>query len=308
MNQVTIVMYHYVRPILDSSYPEIKGLELDGFKKQLDYLSSKYNFVTAAEVISAIKGEKNLPSNACWLTFDDGYKDHVLHVLPELLKRGIQGAFFPPVEPVVNRIMLDVNSIHFILASASDKNMLAQDFNRLCLDRGVSPESIEVNLNMYAKPSLFDTAEVMYIKNMLQYVLPKDLRREITSNLFGRYVGKEQKNFADELYLSSKDVKALINAGMYVGSHGYSHFWMNQEDFISQEKEIRLSVDFLATMGMDISKWIMCYPYGAYNQDTIDLLTKMGCVAGLTTEVARADLSVMHPLKLPRFDTNNFPQ
>ncbi len=308
MNQVSIVMYHYVRPIIDSSYPNIKGLELSGFKRQLDYLAANYYFVTAQEIILAIKGDINLPSNACWLTFDDGYKDHVLHVLPELIKRGIQGAFFPPVEPVINRTMLDVNSIHFILASAKDKNKLVKDCNSFCLDHGVSPELIESYWREHANASRHDTPEVMYIKNMLQYVLPKDLRSQITLSLFERYVGKEQKEFANELYLSINDIEVLINAGMYVGSHGFSHFWMNQEDLISQEKEIKLSIEFLAMMGLDISEWIMCYPYGSYNQDTINLLTRMGCVAGLTTEVARADLSAMHPLKLPRFDTNDFPQ
>ena len=30
-------MYHYVRSVANSSYPNIKGLEVDGFKRQLDY-------------------------------------------------------------------------------------------------------------------------------------------------------------------------------------------------------------------------------------------------------------------------------
>ena len=39
MSNLTIVMYHYVRPIKESKFPGIKGLELEGFKRQLDYLS-----------------------------------------------------------------------------------------------------------------------------------------------------------------------------------------------------------------------------------------------------------------------------
>jgi len=30
MTQLTIVMYHYVRPIKGSAWPKIKGLELEG--------------------------------------------------------------------------------------------------------------------------------------------------------------------------------------------------------------------------------------------------------------------------------------
>ena len=38
MKNITIIMYHYVRPIKGSSYPLIKGLELDEFKTQLNFL------------------------------------------------------------------------------------------------------------------------------------------------------------------------------------------------------------------------------------------------------------------------------
>lgn len=310
LNQITIVMYHYVRPIQGSKYPRVKGLELDSFKRQLDYLSLNYNFVTASDVLLAIKGKKNLLPNSCWLTFDDGYKDHVLYVMPELLKRGIQGAFFPPVAPVVNKVMLDVNSIHFILASerGRDKSILVQDLNALYSESGASEESIEANWKKYSISSRYDTDEVMYIKNMLQFVLPKGLRSEIVSTLFNSYVGISQSDFANDLYLSCTDVQNLINAGMYVGSHGFSHLWMNQEDFASQEKEINMSIEFLESVGADISEWIMCYPYGAYNQDTIKIISKKGCVAALTTEVAKAILSRECAFKLPRFDTNDFPQ
>ena len=35
---LTIVMYHYVRKIKGSQFSNIKGLEFDAFKYQLDYL------------------------------------------------------------------------------------------------------------------------------------------------------------------------------------------------------------------------------------------------------------------------------
>ena len=78
-------MYHYVRPIKGSKFPGIKGLELDGFKQQLDYLTENFNIVSTEKVINAAKHSSPLPNNACWLTFDDGYKDHFKFVMPELL-------------------------------------------------------------------------------------------------------------------------------------------------------------------------------------------------------------------------------
>ena len=37
-NKLTIVMYHYVREIKNSKFPDIKGLEIENFRRQLNYL------------------------------------------------------------------------------------------------------------------------------------------------------------------------------------------------------------------------------------------------------------------------------
>ena len=110
-------MYHYVRPIKGSKYPNIKGLELEGFFRQLDFFQDNFKIITAEEVVKNINKRVNLSDDSLWLTFDDGYKDHINFVLPELKKRGIQGTFFPTVKPIVEKNDLDVNAIHYILAS-----------------------------------------------------------------------------------------------------------------------------------------------------------------------------------------------
>ena len=96
---LSIIMYHYVRSVTNSNHPNIKGLEVDGFKRQLDYFQENNSIVSAEDVIDASYNSKKLPSNPVWLTFDDGYKDHIDYVLPELKKRGLQGSFFPPARP-----------------------------------------------------------------------------------------------------------------------------------------------------------------------------------------------------------------
>ncbi len=301
-------MYHYVRPIKGSRWPEIKGLELDGFKRQLDYLLSNFEILTADDIISAVMYDKILPNNACWLTFDDGYKDHSSYVLPELLKRKIQGSFFPPVKPIIDRKMLDVNSIHHILASTKNINMLVNDLNNEIRDYGYSNRDICNLWNDYAVETRYDAKEVEYIKSQLQHALPESVRNTITSSLFQKYVGLSQTDFADELYMTEIDVRELVNSGMYVGSHGYSHLWLDKVGRNLQRSEIESSLKFLNSVGARTINWIMCYPYGAYNEDTLDLLGKLKCAVGVTTQVGKANLFDHNPLELPRFDTNDFPQ
>ena len=39
---INIVMYHYVRPIKGSKHPNIKGLELENFKKQINFFLKNF--------------------------------------------------------------------------------------------------------------------------------------------------------------------------------------------------------------------------------------------------------------------------
>jgi hypothetical protein len=308
MNDLTIVMYHYVRDIKNSQYKNIKGLETDGFKRQLDYLSDNFNIIKAEDLIDCVKNDSQLPANSCLLTFDDGYKDHLIFVLPELLKRKLQGSFFPPVKPVLEREILDVNKIHFILACTNDFSKLLIDVNNLCIDHGITPTDLISFKSKYAIPSRFDTADVVYIKSILQYVLPENIRNSISSKLFQIYVNKSELDFADELYLSTDETKRLIESGMYVGSHGYRHLWLNKETYESQLYEIDSSLKFLKDVGASTNDWIMCYPYGAYNDNTISILKERNCAVGLTTKVGLAKVSPDFSLELSRFDTNDYPQ
>ena len=308
MNEVNIIMYHYVREIKNSKYPKIKGLEISGFRRQLDYFTDNFNIIKAEDVINFVKNGANLPERSCLLTFDDGYKDHLIFVLPELLKRNLQGSFFPPVKPVIEREILDVNRIHFILASTNNLADLVNDVNKLSIEHGITSSELNYFKSQYAIPSRYDTADVMYVKHVLQHALSEDIRSSISSKLFRAYVNRNELDFADELYLSFDETKKLIDSGMYVGSHGYRHLWLDKESYASQLSEIDLSLKFLKDVGASTNNWIMCYPYGAYNKNTLRIITERNCAVGLTTKVGIAEVKRNFSLELSRFDTNDYPQ
>ena len=89
-NKLSVVMYHYVRDLKNSRYPEIKGCDVRLFKEQIRFLKKHYNFVTIEEVIDAWNSKKQLPPHAVLLTFDDAYKDHFDYVFPILEHEHIQ--------------------------------------------------------------------------------------------------------------------------------------------------------------------------------------------------------------------------
>src|SRR4051794_37578150 len=116
---LTIVMYHYVRPIARGRYA-LKGLEIEQFVGQLDYLERHYRPITIAQLLACLDAGKDLPPRALLLQFDDGYLDHFVHVRPELDRRGIQGTFFPVASAAIDRRVMVANKMQFVLASVSN--------------------------------------------------------------------------------------------------------------------------------------------------------------------------------------------
>lgn len=308
-NQISIVMYHYVRELENSRYPEIKGLSLNLFREQLKYIKKYYFIISMEEVITAVKSSRQLPQNSLLLTFDDAYLDHFIYVFPLLDELKISGSFFPPAKAILEHQVLDVNKIHFILAAVADKSKLVKE-----IIQTLNKVKAEYSLNdaqeyfQKATPSRFDTKEVVFIKTILQKELPEKLRNEITNQLFKKYVTSDEKGFSMELYMSIDQLKCMKRNGMFIGSHGYDHYWLNTLDEDAQEREIDISLKFLEKLGCNLNDWVISYPYGAYNDSLLSLLKRKNCAIGLTSKVAIADLERDNLLTLPRLDTNDLPK
>ena len=314
-NRLTVVMYHYVRDLKNSRYPAIKGCDVHLFKEQIGFLKKHYNFVTVEQVLDAYYNGGVLPTKAVLLTFDDAYKDHFEYAFPILEHEHIQGAFYPPVKAVTEHTVLDVNKIHFILASILDEkfDILLNEI-KLQLDKyryEYQLESFEYYFGKLAVANRFDPKEVIFVKRLLQVELPEEVRKRITDNIFVKVVGIDESAFSRELYMSIDQIKCMVDCGMHIGSHGYDHYWLSSLPKEKQEFEIAKSIEFIDAVGGDSKKWTICYPYGDYNQDTIDLLKLHGCKMGLCTKVDIANLGgdlQDSIFKLPRLDVNDLPK
>ena len=307
---LTIVMYHYVRDLQRSRYPEIKGLTTREFEGQIHYLKTHYNVVTGTDVMDAIVEGIPLPERALLLTFDDGFIDHFTQVFPILDREDLSACFFPPGKCIFEDQVLDVHKIHFILASTHDKQSLVDhilgqiDENRLRYD-------LPTSASYWARlgtPSRWDVAEVAFCKRALQRDLPGELRQAIVQDMFRRFVTTDEASFSRELYMTPDQIRLLLHHGMYCGSHGYEHVWMDTLSTEEQEADIDRSVTFLDAVGAHTDRWIMSYPYGAYNDSLIAILMSRRCVCGLTTKVGLASIGTNTALTLPRLDTNDLPK
>ena len=306
---ITFVMYHYVRELIDTKYPRIKALNTSEFIHQVDFLSKNYQFLTLEDVRCAIQGDKSFEYGVV-LTFDDGYGDHYNNVFPILNKLGIQGWFFPPVNAVTTDAILDVNKIHFILASIPEGedliHLLLETSSHLHKDGNLESNLLNFwkNFNFY---DAYDRKEVTFFKHVLQNYLDEELRNEIVDYLFARFVDEDTTAFSLDLYMNIDQLIEMKDSGMIIGGHGAKHIWRGKSSESEPTDEITKTRKFLEKINDD-EDFVMCYPYGSYNDFTLLECNKQGFDLGLTTIDGLFDPNSGLPLVIERKDTNCFPK
>ena len=256
-----------------------------------------------------------LPEKPILLTFDDGYKDHYTYVLPILLENNIQGSFYIPTKCFQDKKVLDVNKIHFILESCiGEEEIILKEIEEYLEKNKDSRISLSYTdyFKEYAVNSRFDKKEVIFIKRMLQVVLPEDYREKLVDILFKKYVCTigdkiiSERAFWEELYLTPEQIRMMEKLGMHIGFHSHSHIWLNSLTKEKQKLELESSIKWFSEIGLDTKKMTISYPYGGYNENTINLMKEYKIPIGFTTEARKINLKDDNFLELPRLDTNDF--
>jgi peptidoglycan/xylan/chitin deacetylase (PgdA/CDA1 family) len=300
-------MYHYVRKLSRSRYPDIKGLSVSQFRQQLKALTNLGEILVGSDIVAALNGKIDLPDRAFWLTFDDGYLDHYENVFPLLDEFGVSGTFFPPTKCLRDRFLLDVHAIHFILACTKDPTRLVTRLSEILTEYRPSYDlkSFDTYWTENAHPNRFDTAEIIFVKRMLQVALPSSIRRSIIDRLFLEFVSVDQSAFAEELYMTSDQIRTMRRCGMEFGSHTDSHPWLDTMSAERQRLDIETSLNVFASIDVCMTDWTMCYPYGASTENTKEIAKALGALMGVTTKVGSADLEKDDLMSLPRWDAND---
>ena len=311
-NKLYISMYHYTRDLKNSRYPGIKGLDLPLFERQLQFFKENFNVIRMEDLMDHYETGKPLPSKALLLTFDDGYIDNYTVALPLLKKYGFQGSFYIPAKTFCENKLLDVNKIHFILAvneKEGNSSILARQIMNLIdqyRDGGTVLPSNEELYEKYAVANRFDDKDTVFCKRVLQTALPESIRNSISSELFEEYVRMPEEVFARELYMNREQIALMRDNGMFIGLHGYDHYWLGNLSKEAMRQDIEKALEVMKDY-IDPEKWVLNYPYGSYNDDVINYISSKGCVLAMTSEVRSVDLEKDDRYRLPRLDCNDFP-
>ena len=72
-----------------------------------------------------------------------------------------------------------------------------------------------------------------------------------------------------------EQAKEMIKNGMYFGSHGSSHEWLEYLNYRDQYKELENSKKVILELGMKKNLLSICYPFGSYNNKTLKIAKKL---------------------------------
>ena len=306
-------MYHYVRNNEDESY-DTYCRRKNEFEAQIEFFAKNSLIINPLDTEKINYHLKN-DQPSFLLTFDDGYKDH-LYCAEYLYSKNLSAYFFPPIN-AINGELLDVNAIHMLIGQKGlEVKKLLLEIENICLSKKFFLElngkklTIKEYFENFQNTHKYDRRHNQMLKKILQRDLIGEINRKYIINiLLKKYIGRKTSNIAEQLYLSVDNLIAMRKMGMIFGSHGYNHKWLSTLNFSEQKYEIEESFNFLRKLNLvrNSDPMTICYPYGSYNKDTLDLMDCLNLDFGFTTEVSSSKLKANkdYIFKLPRWNTNN---
>ena len=304
-----VVVYHFVRNMHETPYPGIKGRLVDDFVGQVEYLCRHHEALTMRDLILYLDGERSLPQNGFYLTFDDGFRDHYDTVLPVLKSHNLEAAFFPMTEPLVHARVPSMEKLRFLMRTL-DFHVFTDEF-RDTVDR-LFPQFDTSRLMFQGEQAdearsfnSFDELEVSHFKRFTTVEMPREIRNAVLDYMFPRYFGTDAE-FIKELYMNWDELTALQAEGMVVGAHTVTHPWLPVLSQDEQATEINDSFDALQEK-LDDRVEVFSYPYGGYDESTLAVLSRRNSCRLALTDREGVGCHRAKPLEVERLDTTHLP-
>lgn len=96
-NSLTVLNYHRVedhsKPGFDTYRSNVSATP-ELFAAQMEYVKQHYNVITCDHLVAWLERQVKLPPYPVLITFDDGYKDNLIHAYPILKQHGFSAVIF----------------------------------------------------------------------------------------------------------------------------------------------------------------------------------------------------------------------
>lgn len=257
--KLRIIMYH---GIVNDNFPFDCWwlIKKSKFVKQIEYLYSNYRIISIDDVINT----KILPSNACVLTFDDGYKSIYTHALPILKQKNIPFTIYLCPGPIEQQSLFWFDKV-FIYLTEIEKE---KDYNDIS---DYIPENLHFNARREKRTQ---------INNIINHLKGIDYleKNEILEKIIDPAIKNSSTHVTTSAFnlLSVDDVKKLAQMHqLTIGAHTSNHEILTSMPLSDAEKEISDSRNVLQDWtGKPVEHF--SYPDGKFNNDLANTVKQLG--------------------------------
>ena len=306
--KIVVLMYHRI----DIAETDPWGLCVspENFEQHLQVLKSEFNVIGTEELLRQVSA-KRIIRNAVCITFDDGYADNFIHAKPLLQKYNCPATFFITTGLIgqqkqfwwdeLGNMLLQTKQLPAFLSFKTGNEifehhlsepLLTTEMRRLHKQWKYHEEPPTDRCKLYLKiwerlvPLSYD--EIITVMGTL--------KKWVSANLL-----EDKRSFPmNDFQLNQLKVDPLFSFGM----HTITHPDLSTKKSISQLKEIDRS-KYALEKNYGIKTNMLAYPYGRYNQSTIDVVCRLKIAACFTTdqETVNADTDMK---MLGRFQAFNW--
>lgn len=267
-----ILFWHGVDENL--TYPvEAESIEIKDFIEQIDYLEKHFEIISIGDFYLRYNKDK-LNGHEVVLTFDDGYRNNLTVLAPELKKRNLPFTVYISTSNISEGKLFPTSISRLMVYGSSLKSLSIPSINlTLSIDNEEEKENSYKIINKHIKESNLKEVETICDE------LIQNLNTNEWNDLVNRYKSVTPMTW--------EEVKALKKYNCTIGSHCIDHICCHEnqdnnviEHQISEskriiERELGVSCDYFA------------YPNGDYTPFSNKCVSEAGYLMGVSTKKVR---------------------
>lgn len=254
----------------------------EGFARQMAWLARSVNVVALDVALADLAAGRPLPPRAVAITFDDGYRDNLVHAVPVLRRLGLPATVFLVPGFLSHKVHAWWERLSWAL-------------------RTTSAPTVEVD---GAVLPLGTDEERRHALGVIEGSLKREdlaTRHDRLEDLVAALEPPGELHPAD-LYMDWDEARELVRAGLSVGSHTMGHAILARETAAAQQEDLRECRESLQReLGVEVRS--LAYPNGQrgdYDAVTVDAARAAGHEFAVTTR-GRVTESGTPPFETPRW-------
>jgi peptidoglycan/xylan/chitin deacetylase (PgdA/CDA1 family) len=249
--RLTILTWHRIAEDLGAGFDRgVVAASPVQFDRQIAVLKENFSVIDTAALVKYREEGRPLPPNPVLLTFDDGYRDNLTLALPILRNHRVKAVFFVPTGFVGEGRLFSWERITALIARCRRPEISIR-----------YPEPLQFFLG--DEPARRCAARwLIHVSRNRAGVDEARFLTELAAACEVPWDASIERGIADELILDWSGVRALVEAGMEVQSHGHSHAlfpFISPEQVLYEASQSRQVLE--AQTGQ--SQVAIAYPAGA---------------------------------------------